>query len=125
MKVAACILLFIVGALTMQPVFSNQRAMAEAQCCGEEDCPKPEKQKHEKKDCEGNGCNPFMACSLGNYYLAETSFVLTLPQPLIKEKFPVVNDNCLSGNADDFWHPPEETLLLFNTGQSQFYNLSI
>lgn len=109
MKAAAYILLILIGALNMQPIFSSQKAMAETQCCSKEGCHKPKKQKQDKKDCESNGCNPFMACAIGNFYFTEKSLALSLLLPSLKQKFIACNDNRLSAKISDFWHPPENT----------------
>lgn len=102
MKLPACIFSFIFGLLTLQPLFKNDYAEATG-CCSKEECHKPS----QKKDCDTNSCNPFLACALGNYYLVETFF--TPANTFTKKiKKPVsFNDNRICTNISDFWHPPE------------------
>jgi hypothetical protein len=76
---------------------------------------KPPSGKHPSGDngkCQGEGCNPFMACAFGNFYLVEESgFDLFTIAPEKDKQF-AVNDNRLSTNLSESWHPPEHRLPL-------------
>lgn len=107
MKAATYILVLIVGVLTVQPVLSSQKVLAEMECCSKKGCQKSEPQEQEKKDCEGKGCHPFMACAVGNFYFTEKSILFSFALLLMEQKFVFNNDNRLSDKVADFWHPPE------------------
>ena len=106
MKIAAAIFAFIITSLTIQPILSNQEQVGNSQCCSTEKCHKAEK-KDKPRQCENNGCNPFMACTFGNFFFNEQEFVLSTRDNLPRQKMIVVNDNRISGKLSDFWHPPE------------------
>ncbi len=57
--------------------------------------------------CQGNGCNPFMACAFGNFYLLEKGGVEFVLAALRTDKKILINDNRLSSSLSDSWHPPE------------------
>jgi hypothetical protein len=74
------------------------------QCCQKGHCSK----KGQKKDnCENKGCNPFMACSYGNYFIAEKTFASAKPPIPPKGKIVFIKDNYTSEYISDCWHPPE------------------
>jgi hypothetical protein len=103
-KVAAFILAFILLFFTIQPLFGTPKEVSKMQCCRKGHCSK----KGEKKDnCENKGCNPFMACAYGNYFIAVKPFISTIPSIIIKEKRVLIKDNYSSTYLSDCWHPPE------------------
>ena len=106
MKIAAAIFAIIITSLTIQPIFSSQEKVGNSQCCLTEKCQKGEKKEKPRK-CDNNGCNPFMACTLGNFFFNEKQFVLSTLGNLPRQKMIVANDNRISGKLSDFWHPPE------------------
>jgi len=57
--------------------------------------------------CDGNKCNPFMACALGNFYTIERIFSESLLFPNWNQKIQPENDNRLATNLSECWHPPE------------------
>jgi hypothetical protein len=88
-------------------------ASGDMPCCKHKmHCSRQATQQNGKEDgpgkgCQGNGCNPFMACAYGNFYLLEkNSAALTVPA-LIKEKRTPANDNRLFSHHSESWHPPE------------------
>ena len=106
MKTGAYILLIICCVLTVQPMFSSTNAEpAESSCCKTK-CSKP-KEKEDKKDCESNRCNPLMACPLGNFYLLGSSHISIATLIIPKQKTILVNDNRVSTQLTECWHPPE------------------
>jgi hypothetical protein len=107
LKIAAYILVCIVGLLTLQPIFGSRQAMTETKCCSKNICHKSKKQDKKSEDCGTNGCNPFMACSMGNFYFSEKPLSFFVIPTSVKQKFVVSNDNRLSEIIYDFWQPPE------------------
>jgi hypothetical protein len=75
-------------------------------CCAKKTCP-AEKKHPESKDCRNNGCNPFMPCVYGNFYLPVKNFPDCTIIRIKKEKVFSFDDNRLSSIMDDCWHPPE------------------
>ncbi len=66
------------------------------------------------KQSDNNACNPFMACPYGNFYLSEkTNFDFT-NLPIDKIYIIPVNDNRLSENLTQCWHPPQMFSILQN-----------
>jgi hypothetical protein len=127
-KSVAFIFLCLIVFFTMEPLMSSQgmfgpdglivagvKADAKTvpgeggmRCCHKmAKCPKQPSPTGNGRKCQGNGCNPFMACAYGNFYLVETTgvaFVLAVQQ---KDKKIPINDNRLSSSLSDSWHPPE------------------
>lgn len=112
-KLMAFIFLSLVAFFTVQPLISSQRTVSAMLCCPK--MMKCHKEKHPSGDnrkCESDGCNPFMACAYGNFYLLEKSgfnFLTIVPEI---EKKAAINDNRLSTRLSDCWHPPEFALLI-------------
>jgi hypothetical protein len=108
----------LVAFFTMQPLISSQQTASAMPCCsemmkchaGKDPSGKPPSGKHSTGDnskCQGEGCNPFMACAFGNFYLVEKSgfdFSGIAPE---KEKKIAIDDNRLSKGLSESWHPPE------------------
>ena len=118
MKAAAFILALILGILLAEPAFTNfsfaaaNRSCsilktAEKSCCKSKSKFKKPVQKDEKKGCENNRCNPFMSCPLGNFYLLNVSQLSLTSWTLPKQKTPLVNDNRISKQLTECFHPPE------------------
>jgi hypothetical protein len=116
MKTAACILTLIWGILIIEPAFAifNSNA-AHSSCsknepvqssCSKSKCTKPKKQE-DKNDCENNRCNPLMSCPTGNFYLFGPMQLSISPLILAKQKIILVNDNRISKQLTECWHPPE------------------
>jgi hypothetical protein len=90
----------------MQPMFSSQPMVTKMKCCSKMmKCNKREKQQS-NKTCEGNSCNPFMACASGNFYLMEKTSLTFTNLPINKKKNILINDNRLSDNLSNCWRPP-------------------
>ena len=106
MKAGAYILLIICCILTVQPMFSNNNAEPKESSCCKTKCNKPISTE-DKKDCESNRCNPLMACPLGNFYLVGYSHISIATLILPKQKTTLVNDNRISTQLTECWHPPE------------------
>jgi hypothetical protein len=64
------------------------------------------KKSKESKNC-AEGCNPFMACASGNFFLmaAQNEDIFCTAQ--VAEKLKPINDKTLSCYISDCWHPPE------------------
>lgn len=107
MKAGAYILLIICCTLTIQPMFSSNKAEpAESSSCCKTKCNKPQSQE-DKKDCQTNRCNPLMACPIGNFYLLGSSHISIATLIIPKQKTTLVNDNRISTQLTECWHPPE------------------
>jgi hypothetical protein len=80
-------------------------------CCSRmTKCPKQKQQANKNKQCENNGCNPFMACAYGNfYYTLKNTFIFTSLLKNGDKKIPI-NDNRLATKLSECWHPPESYL---------------
>lgn len=79
MKLRAAIFAIIIGFLTIHPVFSKNPMgnFAEKKSCSgaynmQKKCSK--ESGKENKDCSPEGCNPFMPCAIGNFFLNETPY---------------------------------------------------
>jgi hypothetical protein len=114
----AFILFLLVAFFTMQPLISSRQTAPAMSCCSEmmkchadkDPSGKPPSGKHSSGDnskCQGESCNPFMACAFGNFYLLERNgfdFSGIAPE---KEKKMAIDDNRLSKGLSENWHPPE------------------
>lgn len=108
MKTAAYIFSFIYSFLLLQPLFSSEKRNADLAYCSKDKCPKKEKEESGKKDkCEDKGCNPFMACACGNFFLIQKQSVDFIVLKLTTQKIILLNDNRIVTNLSDCWHPPE------------------
>jgi len=115
MKAGACILAAILSILMVQPLFSNFGTKTVKSSCTQSPansshcqnkCSRPNPQK-DKQDCEGDRCNPLMGCPTGNFYAHNYSFILITSLIIPKQKMALVNDNRLSKQLTECWHPPE------------------
>lgn len=74
--------------------------------CTPTPCNKPQTEE-QKKACEEEGCNPLMSCPAGNFFLfSHTQIAINSFQPA-KAKTRLVNDNRLSKQLTECFHPPE------------------
>lgn len=87
-------------------MFSNSNAEPAESSCRKTKCNKS-KPTEDKKDCETNRCNPLMACPAGNFYLLGYSHISIATLILPKQKTTLVNDNRVSTQLTECWHPPE------------------
>jgi hypothetical protein len=70
-------------------------------------CHKSKQTPDQSKKCNPDQCNPFMACSLGNFFLIERKTIeSSVVIARIKKIFPE-NDNRLAYGLSECWHPPE------------------
>jgi len=69
----------------------------------------PVKQESDENgDCRDNACNPFVPCSLGFCCYLVENFISHLPAYTFnKPELLYFDDNRLSGNFSECWHPPE------------------
>jgi hypothetical protein len=64
------------------------------------------KEKQEKpKDC--TNCNPFMGCSLCNFFIGTNQEIEINTTRNIIQKNSANNDNRVATRSSEFWHPPE------------------
>jgi hypothetical protein len=120
MKPAACILLIVWTILLAEPGFSSYHIKAlpsscmkkvevEKPSCSKSKCSKtstPVKQE-ENDDCKNNRCNPLMSCPTGNFYLSGHPHLAIAPLIILKQKTVLKNDNRISKQLSECWHPPE------------------
>ncbi len=111
MKNAACFFAFILTFLTLQPAFGNMETKAEMNCCMKSKCGKNNEQQRKNK-CENNGCNPFMACALGNFFLSQKPFQLSYSFTIVKQQRFILNDNRVARGSSDCWHPPRNNVFI-------------
>ena len=109
MRAGAYILIIILCVLMVQPLFSYANTEpAESSCCkSKSKCDKPEPSDNNNDDCENNRCNPLMSCPTGNFYLLHYSYISIASLQIPKQKVVPVNDNRLTTNLTECWHPPE------------------
>lgn len=106
MRILAFIFLVFVGFFIVQPLFSSYKVVVAKKCCNKMmKCNKQTKRTADKP-CGNAGCNPFMACAYGNFYISSHNIIsLTLPSLLSLRSIPL-DDNRLSEKSSDWWHPP-------------------
>lgn len=126
MKPAAGILLMIWALLMVQPAFAyfggksayekcSKPVTEKPACskkkpvetgCASSKCNKPFKPEG-KDNCKSDGCNPTLGCSSGNFYVHDHHHI-TLPSWFEqRQKTALINDNRISKNMNECWHPPE------------------
>src|SRR5204863_240642 len=86
---------------------------ATSSCC-KATCHKQEPAK-EKNDCGPNRCNPFMGCSAGNFYVHNYFSITFTTIILPKTKIALFDDNRVSKQLSECWHPPEITSCFYPT----------
>lgn len=110
MKLAAYIFAFLLSFYTLQPVVSSVINRVTLSGCAKQShcCKKNRKVPVKKDNCENRGCNPFMGCVYGNFYMTEKSSISFTIFIIPKQKTGIFNDNRIVKNASDCWHPPKE-----------------
>jgi hypothetical protein len=111
MKGIAFILAVVAGFFMFQPGFavpqrnacSSTRCEMQSMCGSKKHC----KNKRSKDGCASNGCNPFMACWCGNFFMIEKPFSSTVPITELGFDFLTRDDKKTFGVAFECWHPPE------------------
>jgi len=98
---------FVLTFLTLQPMFSSQQTISKMQCCSKAKCHRGKQQPSKNEKCENNGCNPFLACAYGNFYLINKNIFTFNPTAIKKEKMAAMDDNRLATKLSDCWHPPQ------------------
>jgi hypothetical protein len=112
MKFRAAILASIIAILTIQPAFSKYPMgnFAEKKTCAGICHMKKKCSKENSKGnnaCSPEGCNPFMPCAIGNFFLDEKPYHQSQPVLILSKKMAIKNDNSLSSYIADCWHPPK------------------
>jgi hypothetical protein len=117
-KIKAFLFLALVGFFTAQPLMSNlglfihAPAGTVADCCGKRmDCQPQKPASNHSRKCAGDGCNPFMSCVYGNFFLVTQGHVDLQDLKPAKEKVTPINDNRLATSFSESWHPPETGFL--------------
>ncbi len=126
MRPVAFLLAIILSTLMVQPAFTNFRMKADnSSCtknkpvkpacskkktvtttCSKNKCSRP-KTPESGNNCGADRCNPLLGCPSGNFYLLNHSYI-SLPSFIIfKQKNILVNDNRISKQLTECWHPPE------------------
>ncbi len=106
-KIISSIFLVLATFFIFQPLFSSQQSVTKMKCCEKMmSCHK--KKQSPRKACEGMGCNPFMACAYGNFYVVEKSDISFKSLVVSNIKIVPSNDNRLADNLSDCWHPPRK-----------------
>jgi len=109
-KIIAFLFLLLVAFFTVQPLIGSRREVAAAamsSCCSKAmKCHKESPPANDTKKCQRESCNPFMACAYGNFYLLQNSGIDILPVTPEQEKRIAIDDNRLSTNLSESWHPP-------------------
>jgi hypothetical protein len=116
-QIFSAIFIVVFALLHLQPLYVHGNEKAKASCtkkmstCGKKmQCHKP-KPAEDNKDCESNGCNPFVPCSMGaccwlvENFLEHDTYIF-----IPKERLLVFNDNSLSAALSECWHPPESII---------------
>jgi hypothetical protein len=73
----------------------------------EKNCTPGKQSRSTPVKCDAGKCNPFMACALGNFYMAGRSFAEHILFFQRSEKIHPQNDHRLAFCLFDCWHPPE------------------
>ena len=114
--------IFIFAVLQAQPLFINREPNKEKACakpkepgcskkkvstCSMRKCTLPVKSEGEE-DCNNNGCNPFVPCSIGFCcYLAESFYSYSTLFIVSKQTLISFDDNRIASCLSECWHPPE------------------
>jgi hypothetical protein len=106
-KIIAFIFLLPLAFLIFQPAFQSSTGELKKQDCSGMHCHKKDQSGKKKGDCSTNGCNPFMACAYGNFYILNKQAIDHIIQVKETGLIPVINDNRLASALSECWHPPE------------------
>lgn len=131
MKFSATILLLVWGTLLVQPGFANMGGKPaygscskaetnQSSCSSKENTdtrckkqlaePVAAKKKcnsPEKKNCSKEACNPTLGCSSGNFFIHQHHQISIVSLIALMQKGFVQDDNRISDNLRECWHPPE------------------
>jgi hypothetical protein len=91
MKYFACLFALVLGFLTVLPVFSFPKTQVPQPCCSRMVCRKtahPKQQQDHTGECGKSGCNPFLACASGNFYVMEKPMAPLFSGCLGKQQIP-------------------------------------
>jgi hypothetical protein len=112
MKFGAAIFASLITFLTIQPTFSknpmgnfSEKKECASMCDMKKKCGK--ETGKQSNDCSANGCNPFMPCAIGNFFLGENPYTLDNLILILSHKIILTNDKLISSYIGDCWHPPE------------------
>jgi hypothetical protein len=115
MKFRAAIFASIIAILTIQPAFSKNpfgnfdaKNSCADMCHMKKKCSKGSNK--ENKDCSSSGCNPFMPCATGNFFLNEKPYDQNNPVLAFSQEKIISNDKVVSSYIADCWHPPESSI---------------
>jgi hypothetical protein len=106
-KIVSSIFFLPLVFLLFQPVLYSSQTVPKKQCSAKMHCHKREQPSDENNKCGRNGCNPFMACSYGNYYINERDAINYILLESKRVKIVAMNDNRLFSGLSECWHPPE------------------
>jgi hypothetical protein len=117
MKSAAWILTVIFAFLMIQPLFYGfgstgigmtkcSKSVATKSSSCQSKCSKPKTQE-DKRDCEDDRCNPLLGCPTGNFYVHNYTYILVTSPIMPKQELALFNDNRISKQLTECWHPPE------------------
>jgi hypothetical protein len=111
MRRNAFLLAIITGFFMFQPGFAAPQLekCAAGKCSMQQACAvKKRCQKNRpKEDCNSNGCNPFMACWCGNFFVIERPFVSCRTAVNLNSEFVITDEKKITGVTFECWHPPE------------------
>jgi hypothetical protein len=82
---------------------SEDQCRMQNACTGKKHC----ENKQSKEGCTSNGCNPFMACWCGNFFMTENAFSSCTPVAKFASEFMIRDEKKTIGVALECWHPPE------------------
>ena len=98
--------ILIFGLLHIQPLLPKAEVKKE-KTCSKSKCAK-QKADDDRKNCQNDGCNPFVPCSMGTCcYLVENFFVYSISSIVFTHNLRTRNDNRLLNRLSECWHPPE------------------
>ena len=125
MRRTACLLAIVWAVLMVQPAFTNftgkaasstctknkpvkstcQKKKTTKKSCAKSKCSKPISKSKEK--CSKEHCNPLLGCPSGNFYIHNYSLISLTSFIVFKQKPIWVNDNRISKQLTECFHPPE------------------
>jgi hypothetical protein len=103
-RIIASIFIIPLTFLLFQPLLGNNNANEPMKGCHSTKCHK-DKEKKATGRCEN--CNPFMACSLCNFFTNVRHTIDIKTATAVIQKISLINDNRLVFRSSDCWHPPE------------------
>ena len=125
MRATACLFAIVLAVLMVQPAFTNFTGKAASSTCTrdkpvKETCQKKEPTKtsctktkcskptsKSNKKCSTEHCNPLLGCPSGNFYVHNYFLISLSSFILLKQKPILVNDNRISKQLTECFHPPE------------------